>query len=145
MHLQVLIDPEGVDGLGVEAGEEHVDDDEQVQFAHLHLAGDVLVVVVEGVAVGAEVGAEHGVVVFEEAVHAAAGAFGGEGEVFFFAEGVEELPAVTLRVDDGNLQLLFGAQGTVCDALFLQGVEGVVVASIDEVARIELKPRTRST
>ena len=129
VHLQVLVDPEGVDGLGVEAGEEHVDDDEQVQFTHLHLAGDVLVVVVEGVAVGAEVGAEHGVVVFEEAVHAAAGAFGGEGEVFFFAEGVEELPAVALRVDDGDLELLFGAQGTVCDAFFLQGVEGVVVGA----------------
>ena len=33
VHLQVLVDPEGVDGLGVEAGEEHVDDDEQVEFA----------------------------------------------------------------------------------------------------------------
>ena len=129
VHFQVFVYPEGVDGLGVEAGEEHVHDNEQVQLTHLHLAGDVLVVVVEGVAVGAEVGAEHGVVVFEVAVHAAAGAFGGEGEVFFFAEGVEELPAVALRVDDGDLELLFGAQGAVCDAFFLQGVEGVVVGA----------------
>ena len=30
MGAQVLIDPQGVEGLGVEAGEEHVDDDDQV-------------------------------------------------------------------------------------------------------------------
>ena len=30
MGAQVLVDPQGVEGLGVEAGEEHVDDDDQV-------------------------------------------------------------------------------------------------------------------
>ena len=35
MHAQVLVDPEGVERLGVEAGEEHVDDDEHVELAAL--------------------------------------------------------------------------------------------------------------
>ena len=30
MGAQVLVNPQGIEGLGVEAGEEHVDDDDQI-------------------------------------------------------------------------------------------------------------------
>ena len=74
VHLQVLVDPQRVERLGVEAGEEHVDDDEHIEALRcgqrlavhvlaLHAARDVLVVAVEALRIGGEGGLEHGVVV----------------------------------------------------------------------------------
>ena len=63
VHLQVLVDPQGVERLGVEAGEEHVDDDEHIEALRrgqrlavhilaLQAARHVLVVAVEALRVG---------------------------------------------------------------------------------------------
>ena len=45
MHLQVLVHPKGIQGLGIEAGQEHAYHDEDVYFLVLHAQGNVLVVV----------------------------------------------------------------------------------------------------
>ena len=53
--LELTVHPEGVEGLGIETGEEHVHDDQDVQLAVLHLVRDVLVVVLEPLAAQREV------------------------------------------------------------------------------------------
>lgn len=47
MLAEVFVDPEGVEGCGVKAGEEHVDDEENVDFAIFDAQGDVFIVVLE--------------------------------------------------------------------------------------------------
>lgn len=63
MHLQVLVHPEGVQGGGVKAGEEHIHHDQQIQLLVFHPQGNILVVVLELVAVSGVVGVEHLIVV----------------------------------------------------------------------------------
>ena len=62
---QVLVDEQRVQRRGVEAGQEHVDHDDQVDLAVLQPQRQVLVVVLELVGRGVEAGAEHGVVVLD--------------------------------------------------------------------------------
>ena len=68
--LEVLVDPEGIEGRSVEAGEEHVYDDEDVDLAVFDAQGEVFVVVLEFVGRGVKSGVEGSVVVddcgFEE-------------------------------------------------------------------------------
>ena len=47
MHLQVLIHPQRVQRLGIETRQEHVDHNQQVQFAVLHALAHVLVEALE--------------------------------------------------------------------------------------------------
>ena len=68
MLAQVLIHPEGVERRGIEAGEEHVDDNEHVEFAFLHAVGHIFVVVRELLGGCVEVHAEHGVVVLDRRI-----------------------------------------------------------------------------
>lgn len=44
---EVFVDPEGIKGCGVKAGEEHIDDEEDVDFAVFDTQGDIFVVVLE--------------------------------------------------------------------------------------------------
>ena len=68
VRAQALVDPERVQRRGVEAGQEHVDDDHQVDLAVLQPQREVLVVVLELVGRGVEARAEHGVVVLDRAL-----------------------------------------------------------------------------
>jgi len=60
---QVLIDEQGVQGRRIEAGQEHADDDQQVDFLGFHLLGQIAVIVLEAVAIHAEIGLEKRVVI----------------------------------------------------------------------------------
>ena len=44
---EVFVDPEGVEGRGVKSGKEHVDDEEDIDFAVFDAQGDIFVVVLE--------------------------------------------------------------------------------------------------
>ena len=70
MIAEILVDPERVERGCVESGQEHVDDDQEVDFAVLHPQRYVLVVVLELLGAGVVAGLEHRVVVgdggFEE-------------------------------------------------------------------------------
>ena len=109
MHLQVLVDPQRVERLGVEAGEEHVDDDEHIEALRrgqrlavhvlaLHAARDVLVVAVEALRVGGKRGLEHGVVV-------------GDGPVKELAVGLRHLGGVDVLVVDEAVRVVVGPVG----------------------------------
>lgn len=63
VHFQIFVHPKGVQGGGVEAGQEHVDHDEQVQLIVLHPQGHVFIVILELFPGGVVVGVEHLVVV----------------------------------------------------------------------------------
>ena len=58
MHLEVLVHPKGVEGLGIKTGEEHTDDDEQVNVAVLHAERYIFVVVAELVTADVVAGTE---------------------------------------------------------------------------------------
>ena len=73
---QVLVDQQGVQRGRVEAGEEHVDDDDEVDLAVLQPQREVLVVVLEPVGRGVERGAEHVVVVLDRVFQERAGIAG---------------------------------------------------------------------
>ena len=68
MHFQVLVHPEGVEGGGVKAGQEHVYHNEQIHFPGLHPSGKVLVVVLEPIRRGVKVGVEHSIIILNGAV-----------------------------------------------------------------------------
>ena len=63
VHFQVFIHPKGVQCGCVKAGKEHIYHDQQIKFLVLHSQGDILVVVLELVAVSGVVGVEHLIVV----------------------------------------------------------------------------------
>ena len=65
---EALVDEQRVERRGVEAGQEHVDHDDQVDLAVLQPLGQVLVVVLELVGAGVEARAEDGVVVLDRGV-----------------------------------------------------------------------------
>ena len=50
MHFEVLIHPKGVERCGIEARQEHIDNNEQIDFTLLNLIGQVFVVVLEPLA-----------------------------------------------------------------------------------------------
>ncbi len=66
--LQVFVHPQGIEGGGVKAGQEHVHHDQQVQLLVLHPEGYVLVIVLEFVAGGVIVRVEHLVIVGDGAL-----------------------------------------------------------------------------
>ena len=87
MGAQVLVDPQSVEGLGVEAGEEHVDDDDQVDAPVGEGLGEALVVAFESRGVGAVVGPELLVVVGDRLVEEGTVVLGeGRGVHGFFGE-----------------------------------------------------------
>ena len=47
VHFQVLVHPQSIQSSCIEAGQEHVDYNQQVQFLVLHTQGYILVVVLE--------------------------------------------------------------------------------------------------
>ena len=63
MVFQVLVDEQGVQGGGIEPGEEHVDHDGHIDFPVFHSQGEVFVVVLEFLGSGVVVGLEIPVVV----------------------------------------------------------------------------------
>lgn len=67
MIAEVFIDVKGVEGGAVEAGEEHVDDEEDIDLFVFYPSADVLVIVVKALAVfGGEFGIEHLVVIMDD-------------------------------------------------------------------------------
>lgn len=65
--FEVFIDIEGIEGGAVEAGEEHVDHEQDIDLTVFHPFADVLVIVVKAPAVfGGEFGVEHFVVVMDD-------------------------------------------------------------------------------
>ena len=84
---QVLVDPQGVEGLGVEAGEEHVHDDDQVDAPVGQGLGEALVVAFESRGIAAVVGPELLVVVGDRLVEEGTVVLGeGRGVHGFFGE-----------------------------------------------------------
>ena len=114
MHFQVLVHPQGVQGGGVEAGEEHIHHDEQIQFLVFHPQGNVLVVVLELVAVGGIVGAEHLVVVTDGGVQKIPAGLvqaGGILAVFLVQDAVRLALVGAVAVNEGHPQLFGGVGG----------------------------------
>ena len=114
VHFQVLVHPQGVQGGGVEAGEEHIHHDEQIQFLVFHPQGNVLVVVLELVAVGGIVGAEHLVVVPDGSVQKIPAGLVQAGSVLavFLVQDAVRLALVgAVAVNEGHPQLFGGVGG----------------------------------
>ena len=63
VHFQIFVHPKGVEGGGIETGQEHIDHDQQVKLLVFHPQRDILVIILETLAVGGVVGAEHSVVI----------------------------------------------------------------------------------
>ena len=136
VHFQVFIHPQGVQGGGVKAGEEHIHHDEQIQFLVFHPQGNVLVVVLELVAVGGIVGAEHLVVVPDGSVQKIPAALiqaGGVRAVFLVQDAVCFALVGAVAVNDGHSQLF----GGVCGHLLLE----FLVVPLGQVHRSHRKNR----
>ena len=99
VQLEVLIDPKGVQGLGIEAREEHSHHDEDVDLLVLHAKRHVLVVVLERLAVGGIAGAETLVVVVDGMV---------EGIAALEVELLGALGVLVVEVAHGVLFLVGG-------------------------------------
>ena len=63
MHLEVFVNPQGIQCGSVKASEEHIDHDQQVDLPVLHAQGHIFIVILELVAGGIIVGVEHPVIV----------------------------------------------------------------------------------
>ena len=63
MHTQILVHPEGVQRGRIKSGKEHIDHDEKVHFLLFHPHREVLVVILELLGRGVEIGVEHRVVI----------------------------------------------------------------------------------
>ena len=63
MHSQILVHPEGVQRGRIKSGKEHVDHDEKVHFLLLHPHREVLVVILELLGRGVEVGMKHRIII----------------------------------------------------------------------------------
>jgi len=63
VEAQVFVHEQGVQGGGVKAGQEHAYHNQQIDFLGLNLLGQIPVIVLEAIAIHAEVGFEQGVVV----------------------------------------------------------------------------------
>ncbi len=114
MHLQVLVDPEGVERRRVEPGQKHVDDDEQVELPVFHPQGHVLVIVLEFLARGIVIGVEHFIVVVNGALEKIPAALVEAVRVLgvFFAEKpAADFLVRGVAVDHGDAQLLRGIRG----------------------------------
>lgn len=136
VHFQVFIHPQGVQGGGVKAGEEHIHHDEQIQFLVFHPQGNVLVVVLELVAVGGIVGVEHLVVVPDGSVQKIPAALiqtGGVLAVFLVQYAVCFALVGAVAVNDGHPQLF----GGVCGHLLLE----FLVIPLGQVHRSHRKNR----
>ncbi|MNL85372.1 hypothetical protein D3C87_2136580 [compost metagenome] len=62
MVAEVLVDEEGIKRRCIEAGQEHADDDQQIDLFGFNALCEVAVIVLEAVAIHAEIGLENGVV-----------------------------------------------------------------------------------
>jgi len=47
VKTQVLVYPQGIEGGGIKAGKEHIDNKQQVHFPVFHTLGDILIVVLK--------------------------------------------------------------------------------------------------
>ena len=63
VHLQVLIHPQRIECGGIEARQEHIDHNKQVELLVLHPQGYILIVALEIIAIGAVIGVEHQIIV----------------------------------------------------------------------------------
>ena len=114
VHLQVLVHPEGVQGGGVKAGEEHIHHDQQIQFLVFHPQGDILVVILEFVTVGGVVGVEHLVVVPDGGIQKVPAALiqgAGVLTVLLVQDAVRFLLVGSVAIDRCYPQLLCGVGG----------------------------------
>lgn len=81
VHFEVLVYPERVERRRVEAREEHIDDNQQIQLLVLHAERNVLVIILELLAVRAVVRVEHLIIVLNRAFEEVAGALVERGGV----------------------------------------------------------------
>ena len=68
VHLQVLVHPQGVQGRGIKACQEHIDHDQQVKLLVLHAERYIFVVILEPFAIGRIVRMEHLIVILNGCV-----------------------------------------------------------------------------
>ena len=92
MHLQVFVHPKGVQRGGIEACQEHIDDDQQVKFLVLHAERYIFVVILEPFTIRRVVRMEHLVVVLNG--------------------GIQKIPAALVKV--GGIFRIFLIQNPVC-------------------------------
>ena len=109
MHFQVFIHPQRIQRRGVEAGQEHIDHDQQVKFLVLHPQGNILIVILEFVPVCGIVGVEHPVVVTDGRIQKITGTLvkcGGILRILLVEDTIRFFLIRSIAVNDGNLQPL---------------------------------------
>ena len=73
VHFQILVHPQGIQRRRIKAGQEHVDHNQQVKFPILHPQGNILVVILELIAVRGIIGVEHLVIVADGSIQKVTG------------------------------------------------------------------------
>ena len=128
MGAQVLVDEQGVERRRVEAGEKHVDDDDEVDLALFELQRQVLVVVLELVGRSVVTGAEGFVVVLDRVVEKVARTLVESAgfELFLTEQPVSVRLVGGVTEDDADLEFLVAR--LLERTLALHSHERVVVA-----------------
>ena len=109
MHLEVLVNPKRVQRCRVKAGQEHIHNNEEIQFLILHAEGNILVVILEPVGICGIVGVEHHVVIHDGFIQKIAGGLiqsRGIFGVFFAQKAVCFLLIWGVAVNHSDLQFL---------------------------------------
>ena len=111
MHTQILVHPEGVQRGRIKSGKEHIDHDEKVHFLLLHPHREVLVIVLELLGRGVEVGVEHRIVICDSLLQSIAGIriqSGGVVRILLVHKALllEVRLVLAIAVDECNLQTL---------------------------------------
>ncbi len=107
MGPQVLVDPQRVERRGVEAGEEHVDHDHEVDLSPLESQRQILVVVLEPLGGGVEARAEQVVVVLDGVLEELPGIEAEPiGLELLLVEDVVDCLVRRVAVDEADLQPL---------------------------------------
>ena len=109
VHFQVFIHPQRIQRRGVEAGQEHIDHDQQVKFLVLHPQGNILIVILEFVPVCGIVGVEYPVVVTDGRIQKITGTLvkcGGIFRILLVKNAVRFFFVCAIAVNDGNFQPL---------------------------------------
>ena len=109
VHFQVFIHPQRIQRRGVEAGQEHIDHDQQVKFLVLHPQGNILIVILEFVPVCGIVGVEHPVVVTDGRIQKITGTLvkcGGILRILLVKNTIRFFLIRSIAVNDGDLQPL---------------------------------------
>ena len=115
MHSQIFVHPEGVQRGRIKSGKEHIDHDEKVHFLLLHPHREVLVVILELLGRGVEVGVEHLVVISDGFLKGVAGIgikSGGVVRILLVHKALllEVCLVLAIAVDESYLQTLVGRQ-----------------------------------